>query len=69
MPVSRHRHAGPGRSRGRQESRMIRTGHTKGLNITSHKSLMGDENLPASITVHITSTVANPEGLCEVRAD
>lgn len=33
------------------------------------KSLMGDKNLPAYITPHMTSTVANPHVFREARAD
>lgn len=68
--VSWHRYTGPGQSGGRRQSGIRRTGHTKGLNITSRVSLSwGIKNLAAYITTHITSTVADPKGLGEVAAD
>lgn len=68
--VSWHRYSGPGQSSGRRQSGIRRTGRTKGLNITSRVTLSwGIKNPTAYITVHITSTVDNPNGLGEVGAD
>lgn len=60
----------PGQSGGKRPDRVRRTGAHKGLNITSRLNLSWRiKNLPTYITLHMTSSGANPNGLGEATAD